>query len=251
MEYGETHPNTAIGSAMDTVSDPKIIIALDYPDADSAVRMAEQLDPRMCRLKVGKELFTRSGPAVIERLNKLGYSIFLDLKFHDIPNTVASACRAAASLDIWMLNVHALGGPRMMNAAQEALAGISKRPYLIAVTVLTSMNAEDLSAVGLHGTAEDNVLRLATLAKNSDLDGVVCSPRETTVLRDIVGNDFLLVTPGIRPAGSDTQDQVRITTPEQAMAGGSNYLVIGRPITGSLEPRATLETINSTIGYNL
>jgi len=226
---------------------PRIIVALDFPSADEAINVVSSLDPSICRVKVGKELFTRSGPSLVEQLLKRGFEVFLDLKFHDIPNTVAQACRAAAELGVWMINVHALGGRRMMEAAREAIDSTSHKPLLIGVTILTSMGKEDLLEVGLPADPEENVLRLARLAESSGLDGVVCSAKEVSVLRENVRKDFCLVTPGVRPAGASIGDQKRIMTPEKAMESGSSYLVIGRPITQAENPRAELEKINSVI----
>jgi orotidine-5'-phosphate decarboxylase len=229
------------------ISSPKIIVALDFASADDALNLARILDPTTCRVKVGKELFTRAGPSLVEQLHGLGFDVFLDLKFHDIPNTVAKACRAAADLGVWMVNVHALGGRRMMEAAREAVDGSKHRPLLIAVTILTSMGEEDLQEIGLPENPEANVLRLAQLAESSGLDGVVCSPHEVIALRGKVGHSFILVTPGVRPAGVSTDDQKRVTTPEEAIRTGSNYLVIGRPITQAENPKAALENINLAI----
>ncbi len=222
-----------------------VIIALDFADAKSALALAKQLDPTLCRLKVGKELFTRSGPILIEQLINLGFDVFLDLKYHDIPNTVARACLAAADLGVWMLNVHALGSRRMLFAAREALEKHSQPPLLIAVTILTSLEKYDLYAIGLHGSVEENVLRLARLSDACGLDGVVCSPHEILTIRKAVGNDFKLVTPGIRPAHSALDDQKRIMTPAQAVNLGADYLVIGRPITAAPDPlQALMDIIN-------
>jgi orotidine-5'-phosphate decarboxylase len=220
-----------------------VIVALDYDSADKALLLAQQLDPTLCRLKVGKELFTRSGPALLDQLHGMGFQVFLDLKFHDIPSTVAAAVRAAADLGVWMVNVHASGGSRMMNAAREAIDGHSSRPLLIGVTVLTSMSEEDLRELGWTGSAQERVLQLAELAANSGLDGVVCSAQETTVLRRERGADFALVTPGIRLAGDDAGDQRRVVSPADAMANGSDYLVIGRSITQAKDPVACLQGI--------
>ncbi|ADE15439.1 orotidine 5'-phosphate decarboxylase [Nitrosococcus halophilus Nc 4] len=229
------------------MEEPRIIIALDYPNGEQALNLTRQLDPARCRLKVGKELFTRAGPGLVERLADQGFSIFLDLKFHDIPHTVARACLAAADLGVWMLNVHALGGLSMMQAAQEALAKTSSRPFLIAVTVLTSMDQTALAQIGLSGTAEENVLRLARLTQEAGLDGVVCSGQEASALRQALGTPFLLVTPGIRSAGTASGDQQRVLTPREALSKGANYLVIGRPITGAPDPMAALEGIEAEI----
>lgn len=226
---------------------PRVIVALDYPERAAALALVERLAPGSCRLKVGKELFTRAGPALVEALVARGFDVFLDLKFHDIPNTVASACQAAAGLGVWMLNVHALGGERMLLAAREGCARAGHSPLLVAVTILTSMDARDLAAVGIAGSAEENVLRLATLARDCGLDGVVCSSRESAVLRDRFGSDFLLVTPGIRPAGSGQDDQRRVMTPREALENGASYLVIGRPVTRADDPPGVLRTINSEL----
>lgn len=225
----------------------KIIVALDFPDAAAALALAARLDPAHCRVKVGKELFTAAGPDLVRALAGRGFEVFLDLKFHDIPNTVAAACRAAAGLGVWMLNVHASGGRRMMTAAQQALADLPRRPLLVAVTVLTSMSAEDLNEVGVAGAPADQVLRLARLAQACRLDGVVCSAQEAALLRAGLGTDFRLVTPGIRPAGSDSGDQRRVMTPAEALRAGATDLVIGRPITGAPEPLAALRAIQAEI----
>ena len=229
------------------MTDRRIIVALDYPDADLARQFVAKVRPELCRLKVGKELFVTAGPDFVRELVGQGYDVFLDLKFHDIPNTVAQACKAAARLGVWMMNVHAVGGPRMLAAAREALEAVPKgeqpRPLLIAVTVLTSMGGEELKAIGVDATAEQQVLRLAGLTGEAGLDGVVCSALEASVLRQAMGPDFCLVTPGIRPAGSATGDQTRILTPAQALRAGADYLVIGRPITQAADPLAVLESI--------
>ena len=230
------------------VSSP-IIVALDYDNAESALAMADQLNPELCRVKVGKELFTAGGPELVRALVGRGFQVFLDLKFHDIPNTVASAVRAAAELGVWMVNVHASGGTRMMEAAVAALQPYgAKRPLLIGVTVLTSTAPEELEEVGVSRGLEEQVLSLARLAKQAGLDGVVCSAREAQALRGQLGAEFALVTPGIRPAGAAADDQRRIVTPAQALAWGSDYLVIGRPITASAEPTAALANILADIG---
>lgn len=230
------------------MNDPRIIVALDFAAQEDALALAAVLDPKLCRLKVGKELFTAAGPALVERLAGSGFEVFLDLKFHDIPNTVASACKAAAKLGVWMLNVHALGGSRMMEAAREALEGVVKRPRLIAVTVLTSMGPGDLKELGLPGDPRETVLRLARLAHASGLDGVVCSAQEAAPLRQQLGAGFCLVTPGIRPSFAAQNDQVRIVTPAEAIRLGSDYLVIGRPITKAADPLQALQKINLEIG---
>ncbi|HSB97395.1 MAG TPA: orotidine-5'-phosphate decarboxylase [Spongiibacteraceae bacterium] len=226
-----------------------IIVALDYPDSVQAEAMAAQLDPALCRVKVGKELFTRAGPAVVTALVRRGFDVFLDLKYHDIPHTVAMAVQAAAELGVWMINVHASGGPVMMAEARASLAPLGKQaPLLIAVTVLTSMDAEQLAAIGIEASPAQHVARLARLAKECGMDGVVCSAEETSLLRQQVGNDFTLVTPGIRPEGSARNDQNRIATPVSALAAGSDYLVIGRPITRSEDPLQALHDIIAEIG---
>ncbi len=218
-----------------------IIVALDYPSMAPALALAERLSPTLCRLKVGKELFTRSGPAVVERLQALGFEVFLDLKFHDIPNTVAGAVRAAAELGVWMLNVHCAGGRRMLAASVEALDKTSHRPLLIGVTVLTSLSQEELLELGDTRSIEERVLSLAALSAACGLDGVVCSALEATALRRARGEDFCLVTPGIRLAGDDCGDQRRVVAPAQALAMGSDYLVIGRSITAASDPLGALE----------
>jgi len=226
-----------------------IIVALDYPDRASAEAMAAQLDPTLCRVKVGKELFTRAGPDLVRALVQRGFDVFLDLKFHDIPNTTAAAVAAAAELGVWMVNVHASGGAKMMAAAREALVSFGNdAPLLIAVTVLTSMDSEQLHGIGLDVSPATQVLRLAKLAQNAGLDGVVCSAQETTLLRSELGRPFTLVTPGIRPVGADANDQSRIATPADALAAGSDYLVIGRPITRSDDPLCALHNIAREIG---
>jgi orotidine-5'-phosphate decarboxylase len=229
------------------VNSTKIIVALDFSDAASALALVERLDPELCRLKVGKELFTVAGPELVRALVARGFEVFLDLKFHDIPNTVAAACRAAAGLGVWMLNVHASGGRRMMTAAHEAFADLSHPPLLIAVTVLTSMSAEDLVEVGVSDAPADQVLRLARLTHACKLDGVVCSAQEAAILRAELGANFRLVTPGIRPAGADTGDQRRVMTPAQALRAGATDLVIGRPITAAPDPLAALKQIQSEL----
>jgi orotidine-5'-phosphate decarboxylase len=225
------------------MTERRIIVALDYPDAAAARQFVARVRPDMCRLKVGKELFVAAGPVFVQELVGQGFDVFLDLKFHDIPNTVAQACKAAARMGVWMMNVHASGGPRMLAAAHEALEGLERRPLLIAVTVLTSMGADELHAIGVEGNAEQQVLRLATLTHAAKLDGVVCSAQEAAVLRQQLGADFCLVTPGIRPAGSDSGDQTRILTPLQAIRAGADYLVIGRPITQAADPTQVLQAI--------
>ncbi len=225
----------------------RIIVALDYPSADEAIEFVDQLQAGMCKLKVGKELFTLAGPDLVRQLVDRGFDVFLDLKFHDIPNTVAQACKAAASLGVWMVNIHTLGGRSMMLAARDALDAIPHPPLLIGVTILTSMGASDLHEIGLAGSPEDNVMHLAALAKEAGLDGVVCSSREVKQLRQSQGHSFTLVTPGIRPEGSESGDQKRIMTPLAAVQAGSDYLVIGRPITQAASPVAVLQAINAEL----
>ncbi|MFA5372552.1 MAG: orotidine-5'-phosphate decarboxylase [Sideroxydans sp.] len=225
------------------MSDPKIIVALDYPQAAPALALAARLQPSMCRLKVGKELFTAAGPQLVEQLQRLGFEVFLDLKFHDIPNTTAQACKSAAALGVWMVNVHALGGRRMLEAAHEALANTGRRPQLIAVTILTSMAQDDLREIGIEFSPAQMALRLASLSQECGLDGVVCSAQEAAILRAQCGEDFRLVTPGIRPALAAADDQSRIMTPHAALAAGASYLVIGRPITQARDPLQALQDI--------
>jgi len=226
---------------------PRVIVALDFPGADAALEMARRLDPARCRVKVGKELFTTGGPLLVARLRAMGFEVFVDLKFHDIPNTVAAACHAAASDGAWMIDVHAWGGRRMMAAAREAIETCSPRPLLVGVTVLTSLEAADLVEIGVPGTPEEQVLRLARLTRDSGLDGVVCSPREAALLRARFGAGFVLVTPGVRPASASVDDQARVATPGRAIAEGAHYLVVGRPITQASDPCAALEAINAEV----
>ncbi len=225
------------------MSDPRILVALDYPAAADADRLVERLDPSLCRLKVGKELFTAAGPRYVEQLAARGFEVFLDLKFHDIPNTVASACRVAADLGVWMLNVHALGGRRMLEAAREAVGEGAERPRLIAVTVLTSMEQADLGELGITEPVGELVDRLAGLAGRAGLDGVVCSAREAGPLARHFGGGGLMVTPGIRPAGAARGDQRRVMTPAEARAAGSTHIVVGRPVTRAEDPAAAVEAI--------
>ena len=226
----------------------RVIVALDFPDAGAALAAAGRLDPALCRVKVGKELFVSAGPAIVGQLHERGFEVFLDLKFHDIPNTVAGACRAAARLGVWMLNVHASGGSAMMRAAREAVAAFPRPPLLIGVTVLTSLSDAELGEVGFAGSAADNVARLARLAASSGLDGVVCSAREAAMLREALGAGFVTVTPGIRLAGGAKGDQSRVVTPEDAVRLGAHYLVIGRPVTQAADPAATLQSIVRSLG---
>jgi orotidine-5'-phosphate decarboxylase len=231
-----------------TTDTNRIIVALDYPDQESALQMARQLDPKLCRVKVGKELFTRCGPAVVEALHRLGFEVFLDLKFHDIPNTTARAVRAAAEMGVWMVNVHASGGRRMMAAAREQLEQVKdNRTLLIAVTVLTSMERTDLAEIGLDLDPMEQVVRLAKLTQSSGLDGVVCSAQEVAAIRAAIKQPFALVTPGIRPADAEQGDQRRIMTPGEAIRTGSDYLVIGRPITQASSPKDVAERIQQEV----
>ncbi len=225
----------------------RIVVALDVPEAPAALALAARLDPALCRVKVGKELFVAAGPAVVEALQRAGFEVFLDLKFHDIPNTVAAACRAAAKLGVWMVNVHASGGTAMMQAAREAVGTGAKAPLLIGVTVLTSLKDAELAAIGWPGTAAENVMRLARLAQASGLDGVVCSAQEAATLRASLGPAFVSVTPGIRLAGDDAGDQARVVTPADAVRAGAHYLVVGRPVTRAADPAATLAAIAASI----
>lgn len=224
-----------------------VIVALDYPQATDALALAERLSPESCRLKVGKELFTASGPALVEQLQTLGFDVFLDLKFHDIPNTVAGAIRAVANMGVWMINVHASGGRRMMSAAREALESFSHRPLLIGVTVLTSLSESDLRELGYQDSLEERVTSLAGMAADSGLDGVVCSALEARTLRGELGDNFCLVTPGIRLAGDTADDQRRVVTPSEAVALGSDYLVVGRSVTGAADPLQALQRVRQAL----
>lgn len=228
-------------------TDSPLIIALDYPSLDAALCMADQLEPSRCRVKVGKELFTRSGPAVLEALHGRGFEVFLDLKFHDIPNTVASAVQAAAEQGVWMVNVHASGGRRMMEAAAKRLQDHHLSTHLIAVTVLTSMQTEDLNETGVAATPQEQVMRLAALTQQSGLGGVVCSAQESAQIKALCGAEFLKVTPGIRPSFAAANDQQRIMTPSEAMRAGSTHLVVGRPVTQAEDPMAALAAIESEL----
>jgi orotidine-5'-phosphate decarboxylase len=222
----------------------KLIVALDFPSSEQALAFVGRLSPDTCKLKVGFELFVSAGPDMVKKLMDMGFDIFLDLKFHDIPNTVASACEAASTLGVWMLNVHASGGDKMLQAAREAVSKVAKPPKLIAVTVLTSMDEMQLNGIGLQTEPQEQVIRLASLVKQAELDGVVCSAKEAAMLREHLGQEFLLVTPGIRPAGSDKGDQKRIMTPADAVKAGASYLVVGRPITQADDPCRVIEKIN-------
>lgn len=229
------------------MTDSPIIVALDYASPDAALDLSKRLNPAHCRLKVGKELFTRSGPQLVEKLQQQGFEIFLDLKFHDIPNTTATAVKAAAELGVWMVNVHASGGREMLQAAREVLGNNADRPKLIGVTVLTSMTQSAFAETGYQGNIADHVDHLARLAFDSGLDGVVCSAQEASRLKQQLGTDFSLVTPGIRPAWAQANDQKRIMTPAEAMKAGSDYLVIGRPITQADDPLAALKMIENEL----
>ncbi|MBL4606492.1 MAG: orotidine-5'-phosphate decarboxylase [Pseudomonadales bacterium] len=225
-----------------------MLIALDYPSAKQALQLAEKLEPRECRLKVGKELYTSAGPSIVKDLQSLGFDIFLDLKFHDIPNTTAKACAMAAELGVWMLNVHASGGRAMMERCVDELRGFgAEKPYLLGVTVLTSLSESELKEVGVSRNPNDQVLLLAQLAQSSGMDGVVCSAQEAPMLRKQIGDSFLLVTPGIRPKTAEINDQKRVATPVEALSSGVDYLVIGRPITQASDPGAALHEINNEI----
>lgn len=224
--------------------DIRIIVPLDFDNEAKALEMARRLDPSLCRLKIGKELFTRCGPGVVEQVQGLGFEVFLDLKFHDIPNTVAQAVKAAASMGVWMVNVHASGGRAMLSAARHAVEQCrGAKPILTAVTVLTSLGEQDLEEIGFSLGSAGLVARLASLSKECGMDGVVCSAAETSMLKTRLGKDFLTVTPGIRPLNSVKGDQKRVVTPSDAVAAGSDYLVIGRPITQSDDPLSTLNKI--------
>ncbi|EHK6649076.1 orotidine-5'-phosphate decarboxylase [Escherichia coli] len=235
-------------SSSRAVTNSPVVVALDYHNRDDALAFVDKIDPRDCRLKVGKEMFTLFGPQFVRELQQRGFDIFLDLKFHDIPNTAAHAVAAAADLGVWMVNVHASGGARMMTAAREALVPFGKdAPLLIAVTVLTSMEASDLADLGVTLSPADYAERLAALTQKCGLDGVVCSAQEAARFKQVFSQEFKLVTPGIRPQGSEAGDQRRIMTPEQASAAGVDYMVIGRPITQSVDPAQTLKAINASL----
>lgn len=230
------------------MNDAKVVVALDFDNQAEALAFIDKIQPSDCRLKVGKEMFTYFGPEFVKTLVARGFDVFLDLKFHDIPNTVAKAVTAAAELGVWMVNVHASGGLKMMEKAKEALVPYgTKAPLLIAVTVLTSMEESDLLGLGITKSPADQVNYLAALTKEAGLDGVVCSAQEAEQLKANLGQDFKLVTPGIRPVGAKANDQKRIMTPEQAIAIGVDYLVIGRPITQAENPHQVLQDINRSI----
>jgi len=226
----------------------RIIVALDFATEARALALVDRLDPACCRLKVGKELFTRLGPSFVDDLQRRGFEVFLDLKFHDIPNTVAGACAAAADLGVWMVNVHISGGARMIEAARARLDRMPRPPLLIGVTLLTSMSQTDLAAIGCPGEPEERVLALAELGHTAGLDGVVCSPLEAASVRAARGPQFLLVTPGVRPVGVSLDDQRRVMTPRDALEAGADYLVIGRPITEADDPVVALAAIEDSLG---
>lgn len=236
---------------MMNTAEPRVVVALDFPAVEPALALLARLQPGACRVKIGKELFTRAGPAFVEQVAARGFDVFLDLKYHDIPNTVAAACAAAADLGVWMVNLHASGGRRMMDAAVERLAQRATPPLLIAVTVLTSLDQAEIAEIGFVGTPAENVRRLAALAEDSGIDGVVCSPLEVEALRAERSAGFRLVTPGVRPAGAASNDQRRVMTPGDAIAAGSSYLVVGRPITASADPAASLAAINAEVAQAL
>ncbi len=231
----------------------RIIIALDFAQEQEVFRFLDRLDPDNCRVKIGKELFTACGPALVKKVQQRGFDIFLDLKFHDIPNTVAGAVRAAAlELGVWMMNVHASGGRAMLKAAAGALSDIvCWQPHVIGVTVLTSLSDDDLAELGVRDPAREQVLRLARLCDAAGLGGVVCSPAEVALLREKMPQGFLLVTPGIRRPGDASGDQKRVMGPGEAIAAGADYLVVGRPITGAADPQAALAEFMSEVSGNL
>jgi len=247
QQEGLVMTSTASSSFTSLCHSP-VVVALDYASRDRALEFVDRIAPSDCRLKVGKEMFTRFGPQFVRELHQRGFDVFLDLKFHDIPNTAAHAVAAAADLGVWMVNVHASGGARMMNAAREALVPFGKdAPLLIAVTVLTSMEASDLLDLGISSTPAEHAERLARLTRECGLDGVVCSAQEAVRFKSELGQAFKLVTPGIRPQGSEVGDQRRIMTPQQALAAGVDYMVIGRPVTQSADPAQTLSEINASL----
>ncbi|MDA3131400.1 orotidine-5'-phosphate decarboxylase [Atlantibacter subterranea] len=239
---------TLLASTSRSATDSPIVVALDYDNRDKALAFVDQIDPQDCRLKVGKEMFTRFGPQLVHDLQSRGFDVFLDLKFHDIPNTAAKAVAAAADLGVWMVNVHASGGARMMQAAREALVPFGQdAPLLIAVTVLTSMEASDLADIGITLSPAEHAERLARLTQQCGLDGVVCSAQEAVRFKSALGQEFKLVTPGIRPEGSAAGDQRRIMTPQLAQQAGVDYMVIGRPVTQSENPSQTLRDILASL----
>ncbi len=243
MSIKQSSSSSPLGSS---VNNSPILVALDFDDPGKAIDLAKSISPQDCRLKVGKELFSLAGPELVRSLQSQGFDIFLDLKFHDIPNTVAKALKAVSELGVWMTNVHASGGARMLEAARQAVPD-GEGPLLIAVTVLTSMDQQDLLSIGCERTPEEQALFLAALTRDSGLDGVVCSAKEASRIKREIGQDFQLVTPGIRPADSESGDQRRVMTPAEAISAGSDYLVIGRPITQAPDPAVALENILKTL----
>ena len=229
------------------MNNSRIIVALDFANRDSVTALVKQLDASLCRLKVGKELFTSCGPSLVQEFIGLGFDVFLDMKFHDIPNTVARACDVASRLGVWMMTIHAAGGRDMLSRAREAVDHSGNKPLLVGVTVLTSMLNKDLQETGIRSSTETQVMRLAHLCRETGLDGVICSAMEAKQLREEFGEEFCLVTPGIRPAGADHNDQRRIVTPAEAVRLGSDYLVIGRPITQAMDPLKALYDISAEI----
>lgn len=244
-------PTNSDQGAATSACAPVIIVALDMADPVQALQLVECLDPRVCRVKVGKQLFVSAGPAIVEKMVDRGYSVFLDLKFHDIPNTVAGACTAAAQLGVWMINVHALGGARMLGAARNALDKMASPPLLIAVTLLTSMDGPDLRQLGISEDPRQCVLRWGRLAIDNGLDGLVCSAHEAPMLRQELGSRPCLVTPGIRPAGSAIDDQRRVVAPLEAIRLGADYLVVGRPVTSAADPHGQILALQSEISHGL
>ena len=232
-----------------STSDTPVIVALDFAELSMAISFAKRLDPKLCKVKVGKELFTNSGPAVVDRLQNLGFEVFLDLKFHDIPKTVYGAVKQAASMGVWMVNVHAGGGRRMLCSAKEAIVNFDKSPILVAVTVLTSMERDDLSEIGIYTSVAEQVFKLAQLSKDNGLDGVVCSAHEAIESRNIFGRDFVLVAPGIRSSDQPADDQRRIVTASKAILSGVDYLVMGRSITRAKDPLVELEIIHRELEF--
>ena len=246
MPENNTPSDKAKKPACEKPLEKRLIVALDFSDENTTLHFVEQIDPDLCRVKVGKELFTSCGPSLVKILVAKGFDVFLDLKYHDIPHTVGSACRAAADLGVWMMNVHAMGGQAMMEAARNVL-NTADSPLLIAVTLLTSSGQKELDALGIASTPVAFVSKLATMAQTAGLDGVVCSAQEAAMLRKTLGAEFNLVTPGIRLATDSSDDQLRICTPEQAINNGVNYLVIGRPVTQAKDPCKVILTINNSI----
>lgn len=235
---------------MDDARPNPIFVALDTPTLSQALASAQALIPHVGGFKVGLEFLTATGPEGLRRIVELGRPVFADVKFHDIPNTVAGAARALAAQGIFCFNVHASGGAAMMHAARQAIELVQPRPKILGVTILTSLSDEDLAVLGLHGTARERVVRLAVLAQSVGLDGVVCSPQEIEAVRAACGREFLIVTPGLRPEGTALADQRRVQTPSQALAASADILVIGRPITAAADPAAAAKAIAAEIGYS-